>query len=54
LFNVSVNDKGWLTGGAIGPEASLFNVVVTLAGIVVFVVFYPEVKYCPASRSMGA
>jgi membrane protease YdiL (CAAX protease family) len=54
LFNASVNGKSWLTGGAIGPEASVFNVVVTLAGIALFVVLYPEVRYRQAPRSAGA
>src|SRR5262249_10847842 len=49
LFGANVHGRSWLTGGAIGPEASVFNVVVTVAGIALFTILHREVRYRPAS-----
>jgi len=51
LFNASINGKTWLGGGVVGPEATVFNVVVTLAGIAVLVVVYPQVRYGQVSHN---
>jgi membrane protease YdiL (CAAX protease family) len=45
LFNASVQGNKWLSGGSVGPEASLFNVLVTVAGIALFARLYPQAKY---------
>jgi uncharacterized protein len=45
LFNASVGGSNWLSGGSVGPEASLFNVVTTLIGILLLTLAYPTVKY---------
>lgn len=51
LFNASITGKNCLSGGAVGPEASVFNLLVTLAGMAVFVVVCPQVRYCQVNRS---
>jgi membrane protease YdiL (CAAX protease family) len=45
LFNASVTGNHWVTGGTVGPEASVFNVVTTLIGIAVLALVYPEARY---------
>jgi len=35
----------WLSGGAVGPEASVFDLAVTVAGILLLAKIYPEAKY---------
>jgi membrane protease YdiL (CAAX protease family) len=51
LFNASIHGERWLSGGAVGPEGSVFGVMVTLAGIAVFSAAYPDVRYCQVSQS---
>jgi CAAX protease family protein len=45
LLNVSLHGSKWLSGGSVGPEASVFDVLVTVAGIVLLTMVYPEAKY---------
>lgn len=45
LLNVSLHGSKWLSGGSVGPEASVFDVLVTVAGIVLLTIVYPEAKY---------
>jgi membrane protease YdiL (CAAX protease family) len=45
LLNASLTGSKWLTGGTVGPEASVFNVIVTTAGVVLLVRLYPAAKY---------
>jgi hypothetical protein len=35
----------WLSGGTVGPEASVFDLVVTVAGILLLAKIYPDAKY---------
>ncbi len=53
LFNAAIQGNQWLTGGTVGPEASVFNVLVTAVGIVLFSQFYPEGKYPRAGALPG-
>ncbi len=41
LLHASLTGSKWLTGGTVGPEASVFNVIVTAAGIVLLTKLYP-------------
>ena len=45
LFNAWVGGSPWLTGGSVGPEASVFNLVVTLAGVALLLRLYPDARY---------
>ena len=45
LLNSSMMGSRWLNGGTVGPEASVFDVLVTIAGILLFAKLYPEPKY---------
>jgi membrane protease YdiL (CAAX protease family) len=58
MLNASLMGSKWLSGGSVGPEASVFDVVVTVAGILLLVKLYPEAKYPAlamdaADRSVG-
>ena len=35
----------WLSGGTVGPEASVFDLIVTIAGILLLAMVYPKAKY---------
>ncbi|MGB8889183.1 MAG: CPBP family intramembrane glutamic endopeptidase [Candidatus Korobacteraceae bacterium] len=48
LLNASLRGSKWLSGGTVGPEASVFDLIVTIAGILLLAKLYPEAKY-PAS-----
>lgn len=50
LLNASLLGSKWLSGGSVGPEASVFDVVVTVAGILLLAKLYPQAKY-PADLS---
>jgi membrane protease YdiL (CAAX protease family) len=52
LFNASLMGSKWLSGGTVGPEASVFDVIVTIGGILLLLKLYPEAKYpaIPAIR----
>jgi uncharacterized protein len=45
LFNVTLNGPQWLTGGTVGPEASIFCPIVLLVVALVFTRFYRENRY---------
>ena len=45
LFDATIQGNKWLTGGTVGPEASVFNVLVTVVGVVVFTQLYRQAKY---------
>jgi uncharacterized protein len=45
LLNASLKGSKWLTGGTVGPEAGVFNVIVTTAGVVLLARLYPAAKY---------
>jgi hypothetical protein len=45
MLNASLMGSKWLSGGSVGPEASVFDLVVTIAGILLLARIYPEAKY---------
>jgi membrane protease YdiL (CAAX protease family) len=45
MLNSSVMGSKWLSGGTVGPEASVFDVIVTVAGILLLLKVYPQAKY---------
>jgi uncharacterized protein len=45
LFNARLMGSKWLSGGTVGPEASVFDVIVTIAGILLLLKLYPQAKY---------
>ena len=45
MLNAHLMGSKWLSGGTVGPEASLFDLVVTVAGILLLAKMYPEAKY---------
>ena len=51
-MNASLMGSKWLSGGTVGPEASVFDLVVTIAGILLLTRIYPDAKY-PAMTLPG-
>jgi len=45
MLNAQLGGSKWLSGGSVGPEASVFDLVVTIAGILLLAKVYPEAKY---------
>jgi uncharacterized protein len=45
MLKASLMGSKWLSGGSVGPEASVFDLVVTIAGILLLLKVYPEAKY---------
>lgn len=45
LFNVTIQGNKWLSGGSVGPEASVFNVLITVLGIALLARLYPQAQY---------
>ncbi len=45
LLNPSLKGSKWLSGGTVGPEATVFDLLVTLGGILLLARLYPEAKY---------
>jgi len=45
MLNASLMGSKWLSGGTVGPEASVFDLVVTIVGILLLAKIYPEAKY---------
>ncbi len=45
MLKVSLTGSKWLSGGSVGPEASVFDLIVTIAGILVLAKIYPDAKY---------
>ncbi len=50
LLNASLMGSKWLSGGSVGPEASVFDLIVTVAGIFLLARIYPEAKYPTTSE----
>jgi hypothetical protein len=57
MLKASLMGSKWLSGGTVGPEASVFDLVVTVAGILLLARIYPEAKYpaldAPANPNFG-
>jgi hypothetical protein len=51
LSNATLNGSTWLSGGAVGPEASLFNLVGEAALLVIVLWLYPTSNYPTAVRN---
>jgi len=45
MLNASLMGSKWLSGGSVGPEASVFDLLVTIAGILLLTRVYPQAKY---------
>ncbi len=45
MLKATLMGSKWLSGGSVGPEASVFDLLVTLAGILLLAGIYPEAKY---------
>jgi membrane protease YdiL (CAAX protease family) len=45
MLNASLMGSRWLSGGTVGPEASVFDLLVTIAGILLLAKIYPQAKY---------
>lgn len=45
MLKASLMGSKWLSGGSVGPEASVFDVIVTIAGILLLAKLYPDAKY---------
>jgi len=45
MLNASLMGSKWLSGGTVGPEASVFDLIVTIAGILLLAKLYPTAKY---------
>jgi len=52
LFNSSFSGPRWLTGGTVGPEASVFTPIVLLIVAIVFNSIYRENRYRPFSADL--
>jgi uncharacterized protein len=53
MLNASLTGSKWLSGGSVGPEASVFDLLVTIAGILLLMKRYPEAKYPAISLDAG-
>jgi membrane protease YdiL (CAAX protease family) len=49
LLNASLNGPRWLTGGTVGPEASIFCPIVLAIVAIVFSLRYRDARYRPLS-----
>lgn len=47
LFSSEFHGPSWLTGGNVGPEASVFTPIVLLLLAIIFSHMYPEIRYKP-------
>ncbi|MGC2109444.1 MAG: CPBP family intramembrane glutamic endopeptidase, partial [Candidatus Korobacteraceae bacterium] len=45
MLNASLSGSKWLSGGSVGPEASVFDLIVTVAGILLLAKIYPRARY---------
>ncbi len=52
LFNCTFNGPAWLTGGTVGPEASVFTPIVLAIVAIIFATLCPGVRY--AAQMSGA
>jgi uncharacterized protein len=53
MLNATLTGSKWLSGGSVGPEASVFDLIVTIAGILLLAKVYPDAKY-PAVKAAAA
>jgi CAAX protease family protein len=51
LLNTSFHGSRWITGGTVGPEGSVFVLILIGAMWLLFNIMYPEVKYSPETSS---
>jgi len=51
LLKASLMGSKWLSGGTVGPEASVFDLIVTIVGILLLAKIYPQAKYPAAAAS---
>jgi len=54
LFNSSFHGPQWLTGGTVGPEASIFTPIVLVLAAIIFTRFYRENRYPADSKPLPA
>jgi membrane protease YdiL (CAAX protease family) len=54
LLNASLNGPRWLTGGTVGPEASIFCPIVLAIVAIVFSLKYRDARYRPSSAASQA
>lgn len=52
MLKASLMGSKWLSGGTVGPEASVFDLVVTVAGILLLAKIYPEARYPIAASAV--
>lgn len=45
MLKASMSGSKWLSGGTVGPEATIFDLIVTAIGILLLLKIYPEAKY---------
>lgn len=45
MLKASLMGSKWLSGGSVGPEASVFDLIVTIAGILLLAKLYPDANY---------
>ena len=45
MLNASLVGSKWLSGGTVGPEASVYDLIVTIIGILLLMKLYPQAKY---------
>ena len=53
MLNASLVGSKWLSGGTVGPEASVYDLFVTIIGILLLMKLYPDAKY-PAAPPLPA
>lgn len=53
LFNSSFGGPAWLTGGIVGPEASIFTPIVLFIVGIIFNSIYRQVRYDPLTARVG-
>jgi membrane protease YdiL (CAAX protease family) len=51
MLKASLLGSKWLSGGTVGPEASIFDLVVTVAGILLLAKLYPQARYPEVSAA---
>jgi len=45
MLKASLVGSKWLSGGTVGPEASVYDLIVTIIGILLLIKLYPNAKY---------
>lgn len=51
MLRATLTGSKWLSGGSVGPEASVYDVIVTIAGILLLAKLYPDARYPAAAAS---